>query len=83
MWIDVLNKAVVIVHQGAMTDTQSGPQEPAAANDDPQARFFKSLITVFKDNRDVLPSLPEMMEQCLENKPRNPNLAEEEYTNRY
>ena len=59
-----------------MTDTQSEYQEPETANEDPQARFLKSLIIVFKDNRDILTRLPEMMERCLDKEPVIPNLAE-------
>ena len=58
-----------------MTDTQSTPAEEAA-KDDKQARFLRSLITVFKDNRDVLPSLPEMFECLVANEGNVPNLTE-------
>lgn len=80
---DDFNKAVVFANWGAMTDTQSGPREPETANDDHQARFLKSLIAVCKDNRDVLPGLPEMMERCLER--LNPKMAEAQHAeeNRY
>ncbi|KAJ7381797.1 hypothetical protein OS493_038951, partial [Desmophyllum pertusum] len=61
-----------------MTDTQSGPWEPEPATDDRQARFLKSLIKVLTDNRDVLSSLPEMMEQCLGKEAKNPSLTETE-----
>lgn len=63
-----------------MTETESGLQDPAASsgpqNANAEARFFKSLIPVLKDNRDVLSRLPELMEQCLNKEPLNSDLAE-------
>ena len=64
-----------------MTDTQSRHEDAALPggpqNADAEARFLKSLIAVYKDNRDVLPRLPELMEQCLNKEPLNPELAAE------
>ncbi|XP_020631761.1 eukaryotic translation initiation factor 3 subunit A-like isoform X2 [Orbicella faveolata] len=59
-----------------MPDTQSGPQDPASPGVDTEALFLKSLIAVFKDHRNVLARLPELMEQCLKTEPLNPDLAE-------
>lgn len=55
---------------------QSGPQDPASPGVDTEALFLKSLIAVFKDHRNVLPRLPELMEQCLNKEPLNRDLAE-------
>ena len=50
-----------------MTDTQ-GPQSAAGtAEENAQDRFLRSLMNVFKDNREVLLSLPEMIERLIAN----------------
>ena len=60
-----------------MTDRQSGPQDPASSDDTEALSFLKSLFAVFKDHRNVLmPRLAELMEQCLNTEPLNPDLAE-------
>ena len=63
-----------------MTDTQSGPQDPASPDEprnvDTEALFLKSLSAVFKEHRNVLPRLPELMEQWFKTEPLNPDLAE-------
>ena len=63
-----------------MTDTRSGSQDPASPNEprsvDTEALFLKSLSAVFKEYRNVLPRLPELMEQCVNTEPLNPDLAE-------
>lgn len=68
-----------------MTDTQSKPHDPESRSVDAEARFLKSLSAVFKDNRNVLTRLPELMEQCLNKEPLNPNLVESRHEdeNRY
>ena len=63
-----------------MDTTSSGPQDPGSPGGpqsvDAEARFLESLLTVFKDNRDVLHRLPDMIEQHLKKEPLNPDLAE-------
>ena len=59
----------------AMTDTQSTPAD-GAAKEDPEARFFRSLIAVLKENREVLPRLPEIMECQIVNENQAPTLIE-------
>ena len=53
-----------------MADGQSTSIDDPA-NENPQVRFLKNLTTVFKDNRDLLPSLPEIFDSLL--------VANEEY----
>lgn len=53
-----------------MADAQSTSMGDPA-NENSQVRFLRSLITVFKDNRDLLPSLPEIFDSLL--------MANEEY----
>ena len=47
-----------------MADTQSQLPRNSAGTERTQIGFLRSLISVFKDNREVLPDLPEMIE-CL------------------
>ena len=47
-----------------MTDTQGSQCTDDTAKENAQDRLLRSLISVLKDNREVLPSLPEMIE-CL------------------
>ena len=68
-----------------MTDTQSRPQDPGSPDKpqsvDTETRFLKSLITLYKEYRNVLPRLPELMQQCLTNEPLDPELAESRLQN--
>ena len=63
-----------------MTDTQSGPEDPASPDEprcvDTEALFLKSLSAVFKEYRNVLPRLPELIEQSVNTEPLNPDLVE-------
>lgn len=65
----------VFVSKRAMTDTQSTPAD-GAAKENPEVRFLRSFIAVFKDNRDVLPSLPEIIECLMTNEEQASNLIE-------
>ena len=53
-------------------DTQAECKEDVAM-EDPAARFFLSLIAVCKENRDVLKSLPEMIESLIASEGYLPN----------
>ena len=50
-----------------MTDTQGSQTAAGTAEENAQDRFLQSLMNVFKDNREVLPSLPEMIERLIAN----------------
>ena len=56
-------------------DTQSECKEDVAM-ENPVARFLMSLIAVCKENRDVLKSLPEMIESLIASEEHLPNLIE-------
>lgn len=51
-----------------MADTQSSSSEDVTMQV-PHIEFFKTLINVFKENRELLSNLPEVMECLLDNSP--------------
>lgn len=51
-----------------MADTQSSTSEDVTMQV-PHIEFFKTLINVFKENRELLSNLPEVMEFLLDNGP--------------
>ena len=50
-----------------MTDTQGSQYAAGTAKENAQDHFLQSIISVFTDNREVLPSLPEMIERLIAN----------------
>lgn len=51
-------------------------RESKTDNEDPQACFIKSLVALLKTNRNVLSSLPEMIERLLDKETEIPNKSE-------
>lgn len=51
-----------------MADTQSSSSEDVTMQV-PHIEFFKTLINVFKENRELLSNLPEVMECLVDNGP--------------
>lgn len=58
-----------------MTDTQESQSAAGTTKGNAQDRFLQSLISVFKDNREVLSSLPEMIERLITNDRDAPNMT--------
>lgn len=59
-----MEQASSVFERKLMADTQSQLSRNGAATERTQTDFLRSLISIFKDNRDFLPDLPEMIE-CL------------------